>query len=147
MLVCALLSSVGGCGLTRWNSGREFATTSAGYAGRFRLAYGHWPAMNELEEFMCMRGRADRFGLEQKSCDAVVSPPYRTQLTSVADDLRMQFYDSAKRRMCSLRVLAPPTEVGKSIAPMIVIKTTLLECPGVKTDPCVPRFRYRTRAR
>jgi hypothetical protein len=144
-LACVMLSSLGGCELMKWNSGREFATTSAGYAGRFRLAYGHWPSMNELEEFMCMRGRADHFGLELKSCDEIVKPPYRTQLLPLANDLNMKFFDASKQEMCSLIVLAPPKAETTALSPSIVIKTTLLSCPGDATDPCISHLDFAKR--
>jgi hypothetical protein len=145
VLAGVMLSSLGGCELMKWNAGREFAATSAGYAGRFRLAYGHWPSMSELEEFMCMRGRADRFGLDLKSCDDFVKPAYRTQLTPLANDLNMKFFDSSQQEMCSLTVLAPPKDETTSLSPTIAIKTTLLSCPGDKTHPCISLLDFTKR--
>jgi hypothetical protein len=58
-MVLVLLPVISGCSALRLNGGREFAIFSAGYAGRLYIAYGRWPAnVNELEEFVCMRGRA-----------------------------------------------------------------------------------------
>lgn len=125
-----LLAASGGCSLLHLNEGRVFATYSAGYAGRFHIAYGRWPNADELEEFVCMSGRADRFGLVQISCDDLVRKPYRTQLTPRGTDLRMQFFDAAKKSVCILTVLAPPARHDADVFPMIVIKTSVFSCRG-----------------
>lgn len=109
-----------------------FAGMHAGYAGRFRLAYGRWPTGEiELEEFMCMRDRAERFKLTRVSCDDVVSVPYRTELIPEGKHLRMRFRDSTNAVLCSLRVCAPVQDVGTGVFPRIVITTTLAGCKRV----------------
>ena len=131
VLALVLLPVIGGCSVLRLNEGREFAVYSAGYAGRFRLAYGRWPAsVNELEEFVCMRGRADRFDLAQISCEELVRKPYRTQIIPRGPYLEMRFFDLAKKRVCSLKVLTPPVRSEADVFPMIVIKTSVLSCRG-----------------
>jgi hypothetical protein len=127
----ALLTVLGGCSLLRLNEGREFATYSAAYAGRFHIAYGRWPAnVNELEEFICMPGRADHFGLAQISCDDLVRKPYRMQLAPRGVDLRMEFQDAAKKSVCALTVFAPMARKDVEVFPMIVIRTSVFSCPG-----------------
>ena len=106
-----------------------FAGLHAGYAGRFRLAYGRWPAgESELEEFMCMRDRAERFKLTRVSCDEVVRLPYHTELIPEGKHLRMRFLDSTNAVLCSLRVWAPEREDRADVFPRIVITTTLAGC-------------------
>ena len=125
-----LLPIAGGCSVLRLNDGREFAVYSAGYAGRFHLAYGRWPAdVNELEEFTCMRGRADRFGLAQISCDDLVRKPYRTRLRPEDAYLEMRFF-VADKPVCTLRVLTPPVRSETDVFPMVVIKTGIFSCRG-----------------
>jgi len=135
MFVCALLPLLGGCELLRMNQGRGFAIHSAGYAGGFRLAYGRWPDINELEEFSCMHGRADKFGLALLSCEQVVDAPYRTQLTPSGAHLRMQFFDSSRKEVCSLTVIAPRARADKGVFPMVVVKTTVFSCRGDRQAP------------
>jgi hypothetical protein len=130
MLVCTLLPMIGGCELLRLNKGREFAVQSAGYAGGFRIAYGRWPNFSELEEFSCMHGRADRFGLALLTCEEVVDAPFLTQLVPSGVHLRMQFFNSAQKEVCNLTVIAPPAREDKNAFPMIVIKTTVFSCRG-----------------
>lgn len=130
LLACAGVPLLGGCGLPRLNEGRQFAVYSAGYAGRFHIAYGRWPTLDELEEFVCMRGRADGFGLAQVSCDALVSKPYRTQITPQVTYLEMRFFDLDTKPVCDLRVLIPKPRDKKDLFPMVVIKTRLFSCRG-----------------
>jgi hypothetical protein len=130
MLMCALLPSLGGCELLRLNEGRGFAVTSAGYAGRFRIAHGRWPDVNELEEFSCMRGRADRFGLALLFCEEVVNAPYETRLTVLGPNLRMTFLNAEHQPVCELTVLAPPARADRDVFPMIVIRTSVFACRG-----------------
>jgi hypothetical protein len=130
VLILASLSLLGGCEVMRPNAGRMFAIESAGYAGRFRLAYDRWPALSELEEFMCMNGRADRFGLALLSCRDVVFAPLRTSLLPVGRDLHMEFFDKQQQRVCRLRVRAPTAEAQRSAFPKIVIETTVFACRG-----------------
>jgi hypothetical protein len=107
-----------------------FSEVSAGYAGRYRLATGHWPAtVAELEEFACMRGRAEQYGMRRMDCAEVVALPFRTELQPVGKDLWLRYFDSANNRLCSLRLRAPPREVSRWAHPMIVIKTTVFSCP------------------
>ncbi len=130
-MVLVVLPVITGCSALRLNGGREFAIFSAGYAGRFHIAYGRWPAdVNELEEFVCMRGRADRFGLAQISCDDLLRKPYRTELTPSETHLEMRFSDLSKKPLCSLKVLTPPPRSGTDVFPMIVIKTSVFTCRG-----------------
>jgi len=129
ILASALLLKVG-CESLRPNEGRFVATVWAAYAGRFRIAYGHWPSITELEEFSCMQGRADQFGLELSSCDDIVNSPYRPRLTPHGPNLEMHFINAAEEPVCRLTVIAPPTGADKDVFPMIVIKTTVLACPG-----------------
>jgi hypothetical protein len=124
MLVSALLPLTGGCELLRLNQGRGF-----------RIAYGRWPDVNELEEFSCMHGRADKFGLDLLTCEEVVDAPYRTQLTPSGVDLRMQFFNSTRKEVCSLTLLAPPARTDKDAFPMMVIKTTVFSCRGDRQRP------------
>ena len=131
LLVC--VASFTGCEslLPRVDSARLFASQSAAYAGRFRLAYGRWPAtVNELEEFTCMPGRADKFGLEQPSCDELIRQPYRMELAPQGADLRMRFIDAVGEPVCTLRVLAPHADVHAEVFPMIEIRTNLFSCTG-----------------
>jgi hypothetical protein len=132
LAVALVLSPIaGGCSALRLNGAREFAVYSAGYAGRFHIAYGRWPAnVNELEEFVCMRGRADRFGLAQISCDELVQKPYRTQLNPREAYLEMRFFDLAKKPLCSLKVLTPPPRSVEDVFPMVVIRTSVFSCRG-----------------
>lgn len=104
------------------------AATSAGYAGRFRLAYSRWPSAGELEEFMCMPGQAGKFGLDPISCDDVAALPYRLELTPRGDDLQMKFFDSSNQLHCSLVVRAPPTGADTATFPMIRIRTSVFSC-------------------
>jgi hypothetical protein len=129
ILASALLLMVG-CEILRPNEGRFVATVWAAYAGRFRIAYGHWPTIAELEEFSCMRGRADRFGLELSSCDDVVNSPYRPRLMPHGLNLEMHFINAAGKPVCRLTVIAPAASADQDVFPMIVIKTTVLACPG-----------------
>jgi hypothetical protein len=132
MLMCAWLPMLGGCELLRLNEGRGFAVTSAGYAGRFRIAHGRWPDVNELEEFSCMRGRADTFGLALLFCEEVVNAPFRTQLAPSGPNLRMTFLNAERKPVCKLTVLAPAPRADKDVFPMIVIKTRVLSCRGMR---------------
>jgi hypothetical protein len=129
-LMCALLPFIGGCEVLRLNEGREFAVYSAGYAGRYRIAHGRWPDVRELEEFTCMHGRADDFGLALRSCEEVVLAPYHTRLTPNGGHLRMEFIDAAQKTVCTLEVLSPPARADKAVFPMVVIKTSVFSCPG-----------------
>jgi hypothetical protein len=127
---------IGGCQLLRMNEGRALAAQMAGYAGRFRIAYGRWPTdVNELEEFVCMRGRADSFDLDRIDCDELVRMPYSTQITSRSAHLQMQFFDSAKKPICRLLVLAPPADADAAVFPMIVVKTSVFSCRGGPENP------------
>jgi hypothetical protein len=122
---------LGGCQLAkqRMEAAGYFAATQAGYAGRFRLAYGRWPAnVNELEEFMCMRGRAEKFKLARFSCDQIVTLTYSTELIPEGKHLGMRFRDSNHSIMCSLRVWAPSPEAGAQFFPQIRISTTMTAC-------------------
>ena len=120
LLACVGLPLFAGCTLPRLNEGRAFAIYSAGYAGRYHIAYARWPNLNELEEYVCMRGCADGF----------VGKPYRTQMAARAAYLEMRFFDLAMKPVCSLKVLTPPPRSEEELFPMIVIKTSLLSCPG-----------------
>ena len=142
ILACALLSMIGGCELLRLNEGRVFATQVAGYAGRFRIAYGRWPAdVNELEEFICMRGRADSFDLDRIDCEELVRVPYSMQIAASHAHLQMQFFNSAKEPICRLRVLAPPADADAAVFPMIVVKTSVFSCPGGPDSPFAATIR------
>jgi hypothetical protein len=127
-IVC--LPLLGGCESLRPNEGRFAATLWAAYAGRFRIAYGHWPTIDELEEFSCMRGRADRFGLELSSCDDIVNAPFRPSMTPRGEHLEMRFTGVDHKEVCHLKVIAPPAGADKAMFPMIVIKTSVFTCPG-----------------
>ena len=130
VLILASLPWLGGCELMRPNAGRLFAIESAGYAGRFRLAHDRWPSLSELEEFMCMTGRADRYGLALLTCKEVVFAPLHTRLAPAGRDLRMEFIDDEKRSVCRLRVRAPDAADRRSAFPKIVIDTSVYACPG-----------------
>jgi hypothetical protein len=132
-VLCGVALLLCGCQYvtTRLESAAYFSITSAGYAGRFRLAYGRWPAsVNELEEFMCMRGRADQFGLARLSCDELVTLPYRTVLEPRGRDLRIRYFDSANALMCSLTLRAPRLGADAKVFPAILIESTMFSCPG-----------------
>jgi hypothetical protein len=137
LLLCTVCLGLTGCEalLPRADAARVFATQSAAYAGRFRLAYGRWPAsVNELEAFMCMSGHADRFGLEQPTCDEIVNQPYRTVLMPTGADLRMRYVDSSGESVCTLRIHAPAADADTTVFPMITIRTTVFSCPGDGQD-------------
>lgn len=107
-----------------------FSELSAGYAGRYRLATGNWPAtVAELEEFACMRGRAEQYGMRRMDCAEVVALPFRTEMQPVGKDLRLRYFDTANNRLCSLRLRAPAPQVSRWAHPMIIIKTTVFSCP------------------
>jgi hypothetical protein len=128
--------SASGCQVAqeRMRAAGYFAATQAGYAGRFRLAYGRWPAdANQLEEFMCMRDRAERFKLARVSCDRVVNLSYNTELIPEGKHLRMRFRDSTNALLCSLRVRAPSSDEGSGVFPRIVITTSLAACRRAPT--------------
>jgi hypothetical protein len=132
-VLCGVALLLCGCQYvtSRLESAAYFSITSAGYAGRFRLAYGRWPAnVNELEEFMCMRGRAEQFGLERLSCNELVTLPYRTVLEPQGQDLRIRYFDSANALMCSLKLRAPRVGVDAAIFPAILIESTMFSCSG-----------------
>jgi hypothetical protein len=132
-LVCGAALLLGGCQFVsdRVLNTAYFSTTSAGYAGRFRLAYARWPAgSEELEAFMCMRGRAEQFGLLRHSCDDVVHVSYRTELKSTGDDLRMSYFDSSDGTLlCTLKLRAPTADADTRTFPRIRIESTLFGCP------------------
>jgi len=132
-LICLILAGAllcSGCESMRPNQGRLMAASWAAYAGRFRIAYGHWPTMSELEEFSCMRGRADRFGLELSSCDDVVKAPFRPQLVPRGANLELRFTNDVHQTVCRLTVLAPPAGAEKTMFPMIRIRTSIFGCRG-----------------
>lgn len=107
----------------------HFTATSAGYAGRFRIAHDRWPAnVNELDEFMCMAGRAEQFGLARLTCEEVVAFPYRIELQPIGDDLRIRCFESPDTPVCSLKLFAPPTDAHRKIFPALMIRSTLFEC-------------------
>lgn len=118
----------------RLESAAYFSVTSAGFAGRFRIAFGRWPAsVNELEEFICVPGHADRFAIHQMSCDDVVAWPYRTELIPDGNHLRMNYYDrSTGKLLCKLRLQAPPDGADLDIFPMVVIRSTVISCSGAR---------------
>ena len=64
------------------------------------------------------------------SCDEVVRTPYRTQLTPRGEHLQMRFFNSARKSVCDLTVLAPRAEGETAVFPMIVIKTSVFSCRG-----------------
>jgi hypothetical protein len=132
-LLCGAAMLLGGCQVVtaRLESAAYFSITSAGYAGRFRLAYGRWPAnTDELEEFTCMRGRADKFGMQTITCDEIVRTPYRTVLEPDGRDLRIRYYDRANALACTLELRAPPPGAEHSIFPSILIESNLFACSG-----------------
>jgi hypothetical protein len=115
----------------RLESAAYFSATSAGYAGRYRIAFGRWPNVAELEEFTCMPGRADKFGLAQISCDEVVTLPYRTELTPQGKDLRLRYFArSDGALLCSLRLRATELGADTNTFPRIVIQSTIFSCTG-----------------
>jgi hypothetical protein len=133
LLASTLLLSTG-CETLRLNEGRFDATVWAAYAGRFRIAYAHWPTIAELEEFSCMEGRADRYGLALSTCEDVMNSPYRPRLAPRGANLEMLFMSAADKLVCRLTVIAPPAAADKAVFPMIVIKTTVMACPGGGRD-------------
>jgi hypothetical protein len=131
-LICsASVLALAGCQLLEGRSLSlfHFASSSAGYAGRFRLAEGRWPGVSELEEFMCVRGRADRHALPLLSCDEVVSSPYRMEMLPLGNDLQIRYFEG-DQPVCRLRLIAPRPEPDPEVFPMIIIKSTLFSCPG-----------------
>lgn len=132
-LLCGLvLLLFGGCQIveSRSRSLFYFSATSAGYAGRFRIAHGRWPADSaELERFMCAAGQAEAFGLVRPDCAEAASLPYRLELVPLGADLRIRYLEDSGDAVCTLRLLAPPAD-GAAISPMIVIKSSLLACRG-----------------
>ena len=129
-LVFAMILTFSGCELLRPNFAQVYAVESAGYAGRFRLAHGRWPSMGELEEFMCMHGRADKYGLGLRTCEEVVNPPYTTLMSPLGRDLQMQFFNSGRQNVCRLTVRAPEENRRDGYYPTIVIETTVFSCRG-----------------
>jgi hypothetical protein len=131
MLMGAALLPVSGCQVVERHtlSVLYFSQVSAGYAGRFRLATGRWPATTtELEEFSCMPGRAERYGLHRMSCDDVVRLPLRTEMYDEGGDLRLRYTDPAGARLCSLRLRAPASGSESALIPMLVIRTSVFSC-------------------
>lgn len=132
LALSALALPLGGCQFLRdrLGSAAYFTATSAGYAGRYRLANGQWPPnVGVLEEFMCMPGRADRHGLLQLSCDEVVSLPYRMELTPQGEDLRVRYFDKSDGALlCTLRLHAPRAGVDTDTFPKFIIRSTIFSC-------------------
>ena len=128
----AIALLLAGCQLLerRLESAAYFSVTSAGYAGRYRIAFGRWPAnVNELEEFTCMPGRADKFGLALMSCDDVVTVPYRTELSPQGKDLRLRYFDKSNGELlCSLKLRATELGADANTFPRIVIESTVFTC-------------------
>jgi hypothetical protein len=135
ILSVALMQWLPGCESLRPNEGRFVATAWAAYAGRFRIAYGRWPTISELEEFSCMHGRADSFGLQLSSCDDIVNAPFRPRLIPRGANLEMRFVDAAQKPVCRVTVYEPSANADKAMFPMIVIKTHVFACPGGNHDP------------
>ena len=133
MVCCAAGLALAGCQsllFPKFKPALLQSMNAASYAGRFRLAYQRWPATaNELQEFMCMPGRADKFGLEQYSCDEVVEMP-RMELEPRGADLEMNFFDTSNESFCRLRVRAPPKGADTSTFPMVKIETDVFSCRG-----------------
>jgi len=129
-IIAALVPTLSGCELLRPNVARVYAVETAGYVGRFRLAHDRWPSISELEEFMCMHGRADNYGLGLRTCEDVVNPLYTLQMSSQGQDLQLQFYNSERQNVCRLTVLAPAKSELSGYYPTIVIETTVFACRG-----------------
>ncbi len=129
MVCCAAGLALAGCQATVFSALKPVlvkSMTTAGYAGRYRIAYQRWPTLTELEEFMCMPGRADKFGMKQMSCDDVVALP-RMDLAPRGADLEMKYFDASNRLTCRLLVRAPPKGAGTAF-PMVKIQTNLFSC-------------------
>ena len=132
-IVCCALELISGCTALRRTTltSIRLSIETAGYAGRFRLAYQRWPHdQNEMEEFMCMRGRADRFDLQQPRCEEVIHYPYRLTLVPKGRDLEIDYDDRKGMRLCSLTLRAPSADAEGTPFPTIVIEANMFSCPG-----------------
>lgn len=131
-LFCGVAAAQAGCQAVeeRAKSLLYFSVSSAGYAGRFRLAEGRWPAVGELEEFMCMRGRAERFGMPMLTCEQVVNSPYRIGMKPAGEDLEIRYFEPGGTEVCRLRLVAPRAGAHSDMFPKIIIRSTVFACAG-----------------
>ncbi|HEV7606519.1 MAG TPA: hypothetical protein VGO61_04245 [Steroidobacteraceae bacterium] len=127
-LVCA---ATGGCELLRMNPGRLQALTIAAQVGEFRNAHRRWPAVATDLDHSTLLTEFDEADIgEPVARKAARAKGLRVEMLPHGANLRLEMFDSTNRRVCSMELIAPTDDDPHRLMPVMVIKTTVISCPG-----------------
>jgi len=139
MLAC-VLAATPGCSSLWMNQGKLVSVLAAGQVGMFRRQTGQWPLnKSQLVGHGCRdldaytedsASSGDWPETKAPGCQFFLRLPYQLDLTPSAANVRMVLRDPAGKLVCDLLVIVPANDGRDALSPQIMMRTTLLGCPG-----------------